>query len=126
MTIKITIEKLSIEYIDTDSDPVEETKPVVSEKRGYATRKKASNKIAPGAKKMVPNANKVASDAKQVLRLYTPDEARARKAISNTKWRLKKTKELTPEKEAELNAVLAEIEENRRKPYEFSTLKPKV
>lgn len=92
----------------------------------------AAKNRAPGAKKPANKIKKVAADVsknettipkiekKPFIRERTPDEEKQVKAIQNKRWRLKNNKKLTPDHEAELNKILAEIEENRKKPYTFS------
>ncbi|HNW71162.1 MAG TPA: hypothetical protein PKI01_12210 [Bacteroidales bacterium] len=50
----------------------------------------------------------------------TPEYEKQKKAVQNKKWRLKKNQKLTPEKEAELEAVLNEIALSQKKTYVIS------
>lgn len=128
--ITITIEKLTI--LIPDQEPAPETKL-----KDYPHP--AAEKIAPGANKVASHAKKTANKVKKIktvipkiekpisktekgpfLRARTEDEEKQVKAIQNKKWRLKKDHKLSPKEEEELNKTLAEIEENRRKPYTFS------
>jgi hypothetical protein len=109
MSVTITIEKLTITVNDQAQEPEEKLNAKILP---------PTEKIAPDDNKLTNKVNKLSQNA--TLRKRTAEEDKQVKAIQNKKWRLKKTKKLTPKQEAELNAVLAEIEQNRLKPYTVS------
>jgi hypothetical protein len=102
MIIKITIEKLTIEYIDQKPEPVLKKQPPARNGKVVPEPKVApqANKVAPKVNNVAPIANKLTQKVKKsatdAKRKRTIEEDRQIKSIQNKKWRLKKEKKLTP------------------------------